>query len=158
KLFVSPDFMVSLEPVLLTAALMTIVYLWLRKLCTPGMSFLLTLIGAFGTMLWPYAYIGLETKQSFFVLLAGYLGLARGNLHVWPQLLFFALASALAISSKATGVVLAPPIAYLVYVQFRDDWRTRWKRALTVSLVIAGIWALGAVGWNFFWGPKGGGP
>src|SRR5262249_35861165 len=45
-----------------------------------------------------------------------------------------------------------------VYVQFRDDWRARWKEGLTVSLVIASIWVLGAVGWNFFWGPKGGGP
>src|SRR5262249_1209947 len=121
------------------------------------MSLSLTLIGAFGTMLWPYAYIGLETKQSFFVLLAGYLGLARGKIRTWPELILFSTACALAISTKATGAVLLPPIAYLVYAQFRNDWRLQRKRVLTVILIIAGIWGLGALGWNSFWGPKGGG-
>jgi len=157
KLFVSPDFVLSLQPLLLTAALLTFVYLWLRKLCTPAMSLLLTLIGAFGTMLWPYAYIGLETKQSFFVLLAGYLGLARGKLRTWPQLLLFSTICALAISVKTTGIVLAPAIAYLVYVQFRTDWRSHWRQASAAILIITGIWALSAVGWNFFWAPRGGG-
>src|SRR5262249_31957043 len=64
---------------------------------------------------------------------------------------------ALAISTKATGAVLLPPIAYLVYAQFRNDWRLQRKRVLTVILIIAGIWGLGALGWNSFWGPKGGG-
>jgi hypothetical protein len=157
KLFISPDFVLSLQPLLLTAALMALVYLWLRKLCTPAMSLLLTVIGAFGTMLWPYAYIGLETKQSFFVLLAGYLGLARGKLRTWPQLLLFSTICALAISVKSTGIVFVPPIAYLVYVQFRHDWRSQWNQALTVSLIVTGLWALGAIGWNFFWRPFGGG-
>jgi hypothetical protein len=144
--------------VILTAGLLTIVYLWLTRLCTPGMSLMLTLIGAFGTMLWPYAYIGLETKQSFFVGLAGYLALANGKIRTWGRLVLFAVIAALAITSKSTGIVLAPAIAYLVYVQFRNEWRSEWKRALTVVLIIVGLWALGAVGWNAFWGPKGGGP
>jgi hypothetical protein len=158
KLFGSPDFVLSLQPVLLTAAMLTILYLWLRKLCRPGMSLLLTIIGAFGTMLWPYAYIGLETKQSFFVLLAGYLGLATGTIRTWPRLLLFSTICGLAISSKSTGIVLAPAIAYLVYIQFKRDWHSRSKQALTVILIITGIWILSAVGWNLFWGPKGGGP
>ena len=73
KFSVSPDFMLFIRSVLFTAALLTILFLWLRKLCTPGVSLFLTLTAAWGTMLWPYAYIGLETKQSFFVFLAGYL-------------------------------------------------------------------------------------
>src|SRR2546426_1891851 len=131
KLLVSPDFVLSLQPVFLTAALLTLLYIWLREFCTPGMSLLLTLIGAFGTMLWPYAYIGLETKQSFFVLLAGYLGIARGKLQTRPQLLLFSLACALAISVKSTGFVLAPAIAYLVYLQFRGDGDMKRKYAAT---------------------------
>jgi hypothetical protein len=157
KLFISPDFVLSLQPLLLTAALMTIVYLWLCKLCTPVMSLLLTFIGAFGTMLWPYAYIGLETKQSFFVLLAGYLGLARGKISTWPQLVLFSTACALAISVKSTGAIFLPPIAYLVYVQFRDDWRSQRNRLLAVVLIIVGVCGLGALGWNSFWSTKGGG-
>jgi hypothetical protein len=158
KLFVTPDFLLSLQPVVLTAGLLTIVYLWLTRVCTPGMSLLLTLIGAFGTMLWPYAYIGLETKQSFFVILAGYLALANGKIRSWSGLVLFALVAALAITSKSTGLILAPPIAYLVYVQFQNEWRSQWKKALTVVLIIAGIWAVGAVGWNVYWAPRGGGP
>src|SRR6185436_6077543 len=157
KLLVSPDFVLSLQAVLLTAALMTFVYLWLSRLCTPGISLLLTLIGAFGTMLWPYAYIGLETKQSFFVILAGYLALANGKIRTWPRLVLFSAICALAITAKSTGFLLGPAIAYLVYVQFRDDWRSRRKQALTVILIVAGIWALGAVGWSFFWARAGGG-
>src|ERR1035438_8438632 len=157
KMLVSPDFMLSFQPVLLTAGLLTVLYLWLRKLCSPGMSLLLTLTGAFGTMLWPYAYIGLETKQSFFVLLAGYLALADGKLRTWSRLLLFAATCGLAMTVKSTGIVLWPAIAYLVYVQFRGDWRLRRAQVLGVVLVIAAVWALGAWGKNFYWAPKGGG-
>src|SRR6188768_324054 len=88
KFLVSQDFILSLQPILLTAGLLVVVFLWLRKFSTPWMSFMLTLTGAFATMLWPYAYIGLETKQSFLVLLAAYLALAGGRLRSWPSLLF----------------------------------------------------------------------
>jgi len=157
KLFVTPDFMISLEPVLLTAGLMTIVFLWLRKLCTPAMSLMLTLTGAFGTMLWPYAYIGLETKQSFFILLAGYMALANGRILKWPGLIFFAVVCGLAMTMKSVGFLLGPAILFLVYVQFRDDWRLRWAQALSVLLVIGGIWLVSAEGWKIFWAPRGGG-
>src|SRR5258708_4978964 len=75
KMFVSPDFMLSFQPVLLTAGIVTVLYLWLRKLCSPKVSLLLTFTGAFGTMLWPYAYISLETKLSFFYFSQGTWGL-----------------------------------------------------------------------------------
>ena len=72
KFIISPDFALSFEPALVTAALVTLLFLSLAKLCLPGVSLFLSLAAAFTTMLWPYAYIGLETKQSFFVFLAGY--------------------------------------------------------------------------------------
>ena len=157
KLFVSPDFMLSFQPALLTAGMLTILYLWLRKLCSPGMSLFLTLTGAFGTMLWPYAYISLETKQSFLLLLAGYLVLADGKLRGWTRLLLFAVTCGLAMTIKSTGITLWPAIAYLGYVQFRGEWRLRRAQVLAVVLVIGGVWALGACGRNFYWGPRGGG-
>ena len=157
KLAVSPDFALSFEPVLFTAGLATILFLWLRKVCSPGMSLFLTLTAAFGTMLWPYAYIGLETKQSFFVLLAGYLALAGGKIRSWPRVLFFAIVCALAMTIKSTGVTLLPAIAYLVYVQFRDDWRIRRSQMLVLVLIVVGVSALGVWGRNFYWTPMGGG-
>jgi hypothetical protein len=157
EIFVSPDFMLSFQPVLLTGVIVAVLYLWLRKLCSPGMSLLLTMSGALGTMLWPYAYISLETKQTLFVLLAGYLALATGEIRRWPRAMFFAAICGLAITVKSTGIVLFPAIAYLVYVQFRDDWRSRRGQLLTVFSVIGAIWVIGAVSRNYYWGPKGGG-
>jgi hypothetical protein len=113
--------------------------------------------GAFSTMLWPYVYVGLETKQSFFVLLAGYLGLADGDIKNRWRLLGFAISCGLAMTSKSVGIVLAPAMAYLIYAQFRNNWRSRRKQALMVVCVAGAIWALGTIGWNLFWGPKGGG-
>ena len=157
KLLVSPDFMLSFQPALLTAALVTILFLWLRKLCSPGMCLFLSLTAAFATMLWPYAYISLETKQSFFIFLAGYLALAGGRIRRWPRLMFFAVICGLAISVKSTGVVLWPVIGYLIYVQFRGDWREQRSQIMVVGLIIAAIWTLGHWGSNQFWGTRGGG-
>jgi hypothetical protein len=145
KLFISPDFVMSLESILLTAALLTVVYIWLRKVCSPGISLLLTLTGAFSTMLWPYAYIGLETKQSFFVCAAGYLGLADGKIGTWPRLVAFAATCALAISMKSTGFVLAVPIAYLLYLQFHGEWAVKWRQVSITFLIIASVWTLNAL-------------
>jgi len=158
KFFISPDFVLSLQPILLTAGLMTVLFLWLNRMCTPGMSLLLTLTGAFSTMLWPYAYIGLETKQSFFIFLAGYLALSNGKIRGWPRLMGFAAVCGLALTSKSVGIVLGPAIAYLLYVQFGDDWRSRPAQAFGVTFAIAAIWGLGTIGANMYWGPIGGGP
>lgn len=43
----------------------------------------------------------------------------------------------LAITVRSTGIVLWPVIAYLMYVQFRDDWREQCSRLLVLALVIA---------------------
>jgi len=157
KISTSPDFMLSFEPALLTAALVAILYLWLRKLCSPGMSLFLALTAAFGTMLWPYAYIGLETKQSLFVFLAGYLALSGGPIRRWPRFLLFALTCALSLSVKSTGVALWPVVAYLVYVQTREGWRARRSQLAVMVVIIAAVWALGHWGSNQYWGPRGGG-
>jgi len=157
KHIVSPDFMLSFQPGLITAGMVTILFLWLRKLCSPGMTLFLTLTAAFGTMLWPYAYISLETKQSLFVLLAGYLALANGKIYRWPRLLLFAASCGLAMSLKITGVILWPVVAYLVYVQFGDDWRERRSQLLVVILLIGSIWTFSHWGTSQYWGSRAGG-
>jgi hypothetical protein len=157
KFLVSPDFTLSFSPVLFTAGLLTILFLWLRRLCSPGMSLFLVLTAAFGTMFWPYAYIGLETKQSFFVLLAGYLALAGGKIRTWPRFLLFATACALAMTVKATGITLWPVIAYLIYIQFRGEWRSQRAQIGVSVLIIGAIWIFSHWGTNAYWGPLGGG-
>jgi hypothetical protein len=157
KFFVSPDWTLAAGPPLFTAALVALAYLWLRKVSSAATSLFLTLACAFGTMLWPYAYIGLEPKQSFFVLLAGYLGLARGKIRGWPRVIAFATVCGLALNAKVTGVVMWPAIAYLMYAQFRDDWRQRWFQLFASSGVIVGLSAVNVVLRNFYWSPLGGG-
>jgi hypothetical protein len=157
KMIVSPDFMMSMSPIFFTSALLTILYLWLRKITSPGMSLLVTLAGAFATLLWPYAYIGLETKQSFFVMLAGYFGIADGKSRSWTRLMLFGAAGGLALTMKSTGLVLWPALAYLVYAQFGAEWRNRWKQAVSVMAVMGGVWAAGELGSRLYWAPRGGG-
>lgn len=157
KRVVSPDFMLSFQPGLLTAALVALLFLWLRKLCTPAMSLFLALAGAFATMLWPYAYIGLETKQSFFVFLAGYLALADGKIRTWIRLLIFAATCGIALSLKTTGVVLGPMVAFLLYEQFHVNWRQQRSRILAAVLVIGSIWWLGHWSAGMYYGPLGAG-
>lgn len=152
----SQDRVLSMQPVLFTALLATVLFVWLRRLTSPGMSFLITLAGAFGTMLWPYAYIGLETKQSLFLLLAGYLGLAGGGIRGWARILLFSVCCGLAVSLKSTGVALFPAIAYLVYVQFRPEKRVPPWPMVAAALVIGVIWAGAAVGRQPFWDAFGG--
>jgi hypothetical protein len=156
KVIGSPDFALSLEPIISTAAMLTILFLWLRKICSPGMSLLLTLTGAFGTMLWPYAYIGLETKQSLFLLLAGYFGLADGKITGWTRALNFAVACGLAIALKSTGIVLLPAIGYLIFAQFRRDRRNRLPKLAATLFVVGGIWLAGSITRHFYWDPRGG--
>jgi hypothetical protein len=156
KLIVSPDFMLSFSPILFTAGLLTILFLWLRKLCSPAMSLFLTLTAAFGTMLWPYAYISLETKQSFFIFLSGYLVFAVDETRTWSRQFLFAVMCALAISVKGTGIILTPVIAYLFYLKFRGDWRSRSAQLLVSFLTVGAIWYVGHLGINFYWVPLGG--
>jgi hypothetical protein len=156
KFVMTQDFMLSLEPIILTAGLVVLLFLWLRKISTPWISLALAMTGAFATILWPYTYIGLETKQSFFVLLVGFIALANGKLRGWPRLVLFGFAGGLSLTVKNTGIVMWPAIAYLVYVQFRDDWRVRRLQLLTVSLLIAGVWGIGEALRRPYWGPKGG--
>jgi len=157
KLVLTQDYIMSLQPILLTAATMALVFLWLRKFASPAMSLLITLSGAFATMMWPYAYIGLETKQSFFVLLVGYLALANGKIRSWPALIGFGITAGLSLSVKGTGIVMWPAIAYLVYAQCRGRWREwRVQAAVAVALIIA-VWVIGNVTRNYYWIPRGGG-
>ena len=152
---VNEDFVLALDPVLESALLVTILFLWLRKLTSPGMAFLLTLAGAFGTMLWPYAYIGLETKQSLFLILSGYLALGCGPIRSLWKALLFGLCCAFAVCVKSTGNVLVPAVGFLFYAQFREGWRRRIPLALAAASIIGAAWMWAAIDKAAYWAPTG---
>jgi hypothetical protein len=58
---------------------------------------------------------------------------------------------------KSTGIVLLPVIAYVIYAQFRKDWRERQIQLLVLLFILIGACAIGHWGTNQFWGPRGGG-
>ena len=114
------DQFLAVVPVVETAALCTIVLLWARRLTRrPRLSLILACVAAFATMLWPYAYIGLETTQSLAVMVAGYLILREDAPLSWPAAIGFAMAAGMAIAVKSNGVYLAPAIVWLAIVGYR---------------------------------------
>jgi len=154
---VSVDYALSIQPMLLSAAIVAVTFLWIRRLATPAVALLLACIAAFGTMLWPYAYIGLETKQSFAVLLAGYAGLACAPRRTWPRTVAFAVVCGLAVALKSTGAILVPAIVFIVYVQFRRDERVQWLKCAAVAAVMMALYLASAHGRALYWTPRGGG-
>jgi hypothetical protein len=108
-----------LQPILATSLLCSLVFLWVRRLTgSLRWSYILSLAAGVSTMLWPYAYIGLETTQSLSLLLSGYLAIAHEGQRGWRHLLAFACACGVAVSVKLNGVFLLPSVCFLIYCYF----------------------------------------
>jgi hypothetical protein len=142
----------ALVPVLATALLVLVVFAWSRDATGSGAwAFLLAVAAGFGTLLWPYAYLGMETTQSLALLVAGWLALrppratdasAPRPERVWP----FALAAGVALGVKSTGIFLLPAVAYLAWrVAARLPAGSRRRRRLLG--IAAVVLAVRAVGW-----------
>src|SRR5262249_55935257 len=97
----------SLEPILLSSLLVLIVFIWSRQIA-PSWAFPLTLTFALATIVWPYAYLGMEPAQSLFLLLSAYLALGWKRPRRWWTATAFAMSCALAISLKSSGIALIP--------------------------------------------------
>jgi hypothetical protein len=154
------DWTASLEPVFLTALLVTVLFLWLRRLTSPGWSFVLTLVAGFCTMAWPYAYIGLELKQSLALLLAGYLALMDDGKATWPRVMLFAFLCAVAVSVKASGTFLVPAILFLIgcyYWRYSSrELRGVLPKLLATLAIILVIYFSNSFLRSLFFAPSGG--
>jgi hypothetical protein len=100
------------------------------------------MMAATTTMLWPYAYIGLETTQSLALLTAGYLALEGASIKPWRRVIVLALAAGYAIAVKSNGLHLLPAVAYVLYVYCREG-QSR-GRMVTLIAAVAGLYAVGA--------------
>ncbi len=105
----------------------------------------------------------METTQSLFILLAGYLALGREPRRTWSELLLFTLACAIAVSAKQTGIFLLPALFFLVWAYCRDKERAgwaglagRWKEAAIVLAGIAAAVAVNRYTRNTYWDSQGG--
>jgi len=150
----------SLEPLLETVALLGILLAWARRLGTPARALAVTLGAAFTTMLWPYAYIGLETTQSLALLAAGYLALASPPPFSRGRTAGFVTAAIFAVCAKSTGVFLVPAVAFLGFEFFRGRTEERPRKArvamLAAALGTGLVFAVNAWTREFFWRRFGG--
>ena len=136
----SPRFaerVVTLVPVVETALLASLLFLWATQLtASPRRGLVLALGGAFGTLLWPYAYCGLEPTQALALLAAGYLALgSEASGHGGGRAIAFAAAAAVAVAAKSTGALLLPAVAFLIFQDCRRRSAARpGRRPLAVAL------------------------
>lgn len=141
------DRLAAAVPPLSTAALVTLLFLWSSRLgAGPRLAAALAMVAAFATLLWPYAYIGLETTQSLALFAAGYLALATVARRGWRHAVAFSLCAATALAAKTTGVFLLPAIAYLGWRYLRDS-RLAVGRGAAGLLVLA----VSSVAWLGAW-------
>ena len=138
------DRALSVAPVLASALLVTVLFVWCSRLAgSRRWGFVLALVAGFCTMIWPYAYIGLETTQSLFLLLTAYVALESNAPRTWPRALVFGLCAAVAVSARSDGALLLPAVAYLVWEYFRPPGREAeggfprrpWKALAAMAIV-----------------------
>ena len=145
-----PERIVSLVPIVETALLAALLYLWATRLtASPRRGLVLATGGVFATLLWPYAYCGLEPTQALALLAAGYLALAGESAthNGTGRAVAFALAAAAAVATKSTGALLLPAVSFLIFADYRRRTATGpGRRPLaialaTVTVVLAAILA-----------------
>ncbi len=156
------DRLLALQPVLTSALLVTLLFVWCSRLSgSHAWGWILALVAAFCTLIWPYAYIGLETTQSLFLLLAASLALETRGPRSWSRTLLLALCAAIAVSAKSNGLMLIPAVGYLIGRYVQDERREHaarrlpWKAASVVAIVTAVFYANTAVR-NLAWEKLGG--
>lgn len=149
----------AVQPVLATALSITLVFVWVRRLTGSWRwPYALTLIAAFATMLWPYAYIGLETTQSLCLLVAGYLALGRPSRRRWLEVIFFAGCCVSALTVKTTGLFLLPALAYLTFCYFTSGAiNRRVAKFAVLSGITATIFSLNFYLKEIYWARNPGG-
>ena len=160
------DRIISLQPVLLTSLMSVIVLQWSRRLTgSLKLAIAIAFSASFATMLWPYAYIGLETTQSLFVLLAGFLALDYEKPVTWRRTLALGLVAGIAASAKSNGFFLLPALGFLIAAYFWRDWqdipaiigalKKEWAKALVLSAIVLAFYWLGSYSRTIYWSQHG---
>jgi hypothetical protein len=132
------DAVLAIEPVVSTAVILTILFVWIRRITQDWTwSVVLPLVAGFSTMLWPYAYIGLETTQAMFVVAAAFLAFESGGRRSWPRAIALGFFCAMAVSAKSTGLVLLPAMIFAVWRFYRSEGGGfRIQRAAVPKMVV----------------------
>jgi len=155
------DRILAIQPILVTSLLCTLIFVWIRRITGSLLWGYVLAIGAgTSTLLWPYAYIGLETTQSLFLMLSAYLAFESGDRKSWPRTILFALSCAVAVGVKANGFLLVPAVGFLIFCYFRRELSkyagASKSKAIAVVSIIAALLAVNSYGRSsFFASPAG---
>lgn len=148
-----------LQTILATSLLCTLILLWVRRLTGSRVwGYLLALFAGVATMLWPYAYIGMETTQSLFLLGAAYLVLQREKKGSWGEAAQLGLACAVAVSAKMSGIFLLPAAGFLLLIYFTKTGQAKsnWpKYTFVIGLIVLSV-ILNRYTRNTYWAGQGG--
>jgi len=143
------NFVIGLQPILLTAALGTVLFLWVAAVSNPRRAALWTAVGVFTTILWPYAYMGMETGQSLALALAMYFSVGPARATPLRRGILFAVFAGLALSLKVAGMFLLPAMAVLFWAEARREPRNIGRAVGHILLTALPAVALMAVQAHF---------
>lgn len=157
------EWTIAVQACLLAALLCTLLFAWLsEKLASARLALFLSLLAAFATLYWPYAYIGLEGKASLFLMLAAWIALEKSRNGDWLTVVAFSLSAGLALSVKSNGLMLLPAVTFLaarVFLQMGSGRLTSRQYLLRAATIVVVPLAFLAVGWATripFWNQYGG--
>src|SRR5262245_6289828 len=146
-----------------SALLCALIFIWTHAITRSfAWGFLCAIGAAFTTMIWPYCYIGLETSQSFFLALAGFLAFRENAGNRWLGALSLTFASAMAVSVKSNGLFLWPAILFAMACYFlspEKSWRdfrgARIRGALLASAAVLTVYLANHHVKLSYWGKAG---
>ena len=127
-------------PAIETAAIGALVLLLARRLgAAPRRAFVLAVGSVFGTLLWPYAGIGLEPTQSLALLAAAAIAFTPGR-RTRGATILFAICSGVTLGVKLPGLLLSPAVRWAALHHFspdRNDGEPRSAWRFDVALFVA---------------------
>ncbi|HYP28650.1 MAG TPA: hypothetical protein VE262_18205 [Blastocatellia bacterium] len=114
--------MLSAQPVIFSSLLCTLLFVWVRRITgSLAWAFALGAAAAFSTMIWPYAYIGLETTQTLFLLVTAFIAIEWRERKSWKHVIALSVCAGLTLSLKSNGAFLGPAVAFLGYFYFKPE-------------------------------------
>ncbi|HUF18196.1 MAG TPA: glycosyltransferase family 39 protein [Thermoanaerobaculia bacterium] len=141
------ELFLAIEPVLLSTLIVLLVFLWSERLTGDRLRAIgYALVAAFCTLIWPYAYFGMEVQQSLFLLLAAFMALAGTSRRGWGWWVLFGLCCGMILSVKPSSIVMAPAVAFLIFRSHASDMEpgriARMWAAISITLMmfLANTW------------------
>lgn len=134
------DAILAVQPVILSGLIVLIVFLWSVRLTRDHFASIgYAIVAAFCTMIWPYAYLGMELTQSLALLVAAFIALALMPRRSWPLSILLGLTAGMALSAEPTSIFLLPAVAFLVIRAYAGQAEESRGRILVTTVIAAAL-------------------